>query len=73
MNHVSVDDVAEVAFEDSHGFGLGVTVRAGVVVELAGARFATELGDGHTMEAGVDSSVATAVEPVAHRFTVAFG
>jgi hypothetical protein len=66
-----VDEVAEVAFQDAHGFVLGVSGRSGVVVDLAGSRFAAELGDGHAVETRLDASVAAAVEAVADGFAVA--
>ena len=41
---------------------------AGVVVDLAGSRFTAKLGDGPTLETGVDASVPAAVEAVADGF-----
>ena len=67
-----MDDVGESALEDAHGFGLGVAALAGVVVELSGAWFAAQLGEGHVVEHAVDASVAVRVEAVAHWFTGTF-
>ena len=73
VGHLSVDDVGELTLEDAHGFFLGVTASAGVVVDAAGAWIAAELGDSDSVQAGIDTSVAAAVETVADRFVVAFG
>ena len=73
VGHSSVGDVAEVSFDDVHGFFLGVAAAAGVVVDLAGSGFTAQLGDGDAMEAGVDSSVAAPVEAVSGRFAGALG
>ena len=71
--HSPVDDVAEVAFEDAHCFLLGVAAGAGVVVDFAGSWLASKLGDCHAVQAGVDATVAAAVEAVADGFAVTLG
>jgi len=72
-DHGLVDDVGEVSFEDTHRFFLGVAASAGRVIDLAGAGFTAQLGDGHEVQHGVDASVPTAVQAVAARFAVTFG
>ena len=71
-HHPAVDDVAQVTLQDPHGLLLGVAPLTGIVEDLAGARFAPELGHRHAMEHGVHPAVPTAVETMAHRAAVPF-
>ena len=72
-DRASVDEVAELAFRDSHRLVLGVAGGAGVVVDLAGARLAPGLCDGHAVQTRIDASVAAAVEAMADRFASVLG
>src|SRR6516164_4285874 len=72
-HHPSVDDVAEVSLEDAHGFLLGVAAAAGVVVDLSCAWFAAQLCNCDSVQAGVDASVAAAVEAMPDGCAVSFG
>jgi len=70
--HGSVDDVGQVAFEDSHGLALGMAVVEGAVVELAGAGFTAQLDHRGAMEDGIEAAVAAAVETVSDRSSAGF-
>jgi hypothetical protein len=59
-DHLPVDDVAQVPFEDAHGFLLGVAAGAGVVEDLASPWLASELGHRQAVQAGVDAPVPAA-------------
>src|SRR6516162_7730324 len=72
-HHPSVDDVAEVSLEDAHGFLLGVAAAAGIVVDLSCAWFAAQLCNCDSVQAGVDASVAAAVEAMPDGCAVSFG
>ena len=52
VEHATVDDVGEVAFEDAHGLGFGVPAAAGVLDDVAALRVAAELGDSHAVQHG---------------------
>src|SRR3712207_9587349 len=69
--HSSVDEVAEVPFEDAHGFRLAVACPARVGVELLGAWLKAQLGHGHAVQDRVDAAVRAWVAAVAERVAVA--
>ena len=70
--HGPVDNVGEVAFQDSHRFSAGVAVAQGAVVELSGAGVAAELDHCGAVEDGVQTSVAASVQPVPSRGAAGF-
>jgi len=70
--HLSVDHVAEVAFEDAHRFLVGVAGVASVGVELAGSWLAAQLGDGHAVQGSADAPVAGWVVAVRDGLAAAF-
>ena len=71
-HHAAVDDVGEVALEDSAGLLLGVSVCARWRRSL-GARLAAELGDGHQVQDPVDPPVVAGVVAVADRLAWSLG
>ena len=58
----AVDDVGELAFEGSDGFGFGVAVGEALFQVGLGVGVAADLGDGDAVEGGVDLTVATPVQ-----------
>ena len=71
-HHAAVDEVAELSFEDAHGFLFGVTALAGSVVDLAGFGLAAKLRHCHAIEHRVDASVPASAESMTSGWSVAF-
>src|SRR4051794_10428242 len=71
-DHGSVGDVGEVALEDPHRLAPRVAALEGVVVERSSARLTAELNHRCAMKDRVQTAVAAAVEPVAHRLATGF-
>jgi hypothetical protein len=57
-DHAAVHHVAEMPFQDAHGFFLRVTPGAGTFVYRAGLGLASELGYRHSVQDCVDAAVA---------------
>ena len=72
-DHAPVDDVGEVALEDSAGFLLGVPAGARVSLDALGAWLAAQLGDRHPVQDRVDAPVAAGVVAVADRLAGPLG
>lgn len=68
-----MDNVAQMALEDTHRFFLGVSVSATFVEDCLSSPLAAELGHRHPLQDRVDATVATSVETMSDGLVIAFG